>query len=115
MYVLSPEMAVIAGLLENSLNSQPMPSSTIRIISSGLYSSHSPGRVRAGSGGRLNAGSTPQALASRALLGAGSGGVSDDQRDDYQRREQDAGLPEKDGFSERDHAGDCEDRAPNPR
>ena len=65
-------MALIAGLVENSWNSQPAASNASRIVSNGLCSSHSPGRVGACGLGRLKAGSMPQALASRALLGPGA-------------------------------------------
>ena len=50
-------MALIAGLVENSWNNQPAASSTSKMVSSGLYSSHSPGRVRGGSFGELKLGS----------------------------------------------------------
>ena len=65
-------MALIAGLVENSWNNQPAANNTSKRVSTGLYSSHSPGRVRAGSLGRLKAGSTPQAAASRADSGPGA-------------------------------------------
>ncbi|MNR06226.1 hypothetical protein D3C85_1222890 [compost metagenome] len=67
-----PEMAVMAGLVENSWYSQPPARATSSRIRIGLYSSHSPGRVRLGGGGRLKDGSTPQAWASRALPGPGA-------------------------------------------
>ncbi|MNS99733.1 hypothetical protein D3C72_1341450 [compost metagenome] len=70
--MFSPEIALMAGLVENSWNNHPAASSTSRIVSSGLCSSHSPGRVRGCSGGRLKLGSTPQALASRAEFGPGA-------------------------------------------
>ncbi|MCY1538451.1 hypothetical protein D9M68_739900 [compost metagenome] len=70
--MFSPEMAVIAGLLANSWASQPPASTTSRMISSGLCSSHSPGRVGLTCGGALKLGSTPQALASRALAALGA-------------------------------------------
>ncbi|MNG32125.1 hypothetical protein D3C84_1180650 [compost metagenome] len=72
LYVLSPEMALIAGLVENSWNSQPAASSTSAMVSSGLCSSHSPGRVRGCNAGMLKLGSMPQAAASRALFGPGA-------------------------------------------
>ncbi|MNE84246.1 hypothetical protein D3C80_1811300 [compost metagenome] len=70
--MFSPEIAVIAGLVVNSLYNQPAASATSSRIRIGLYSSHSPGRVRLGGGGRLKDGSTPQAWASRALPGPGA-------------------------------------------
>ncbi|MNN94058.1 hypothetical protein D3C81_2126180 [compost metagenome] len=70
--MFSPEIAVIVGLVENSWNSQPPASSTSTMVNNGLYSSHSPGRVRGCRGGRLKLGSTPQALASRAVFGPGA-------------------------------------------
>ncbi|MNH45920.1 hypothetical protein D3C79_1085170 [compost metagenome] len=70
--MFSPEIAVIAGLLANSWASQPPASTTSRMISSGLCSSHSPGRVGLVWGGAVKLGSTPQALASRALAALGA-------------------------------------------
>ncbi|MNE56202.1 hypothetical protein D3C77_432240 [compost metagenome] len=70
--MFSPEIAVIAGLVENSLYSQPAASATSNRIRIGLYSSHSPGRVRWGVGGAEKLGSTPQASALRALFGPGA-------------------------------------------
>ncbi|MNV95927.1 hypothetical protein D3C71_1908740 [compost metagenome] len=65
-------MAVIAGLVANSWYSQPAARATSSRIRIGLYSSHSPGRVRWGAGGALKLGSTPQSWALRALFGPGA-------------------------------------------
>ncbi|MCY1455276.1 hypothetical protein D9M71_724000 [compost metagenome] len=58
--MFSPEIAVIAGLVVNSLYNQPAASATSSRIRIGLYSSHSPGRVRCGGGGSEKLGSMPQ-------------------------------------------------------
>ncbi|MNU06165.1 hypothetical protein D3C72_2512640 [compost metagenome] len=70
--MLRPEIAVIAGLLANSWASQPPASSTSMMISSGLCSSHSPGRLGLTCGGAVKLGSTPHDLASRALAALGA-------------------------------------------
>ncbi len=70
--MFNPEIARIAGLVENSCTSQPPAGSTSRMISNGLCSSHSPGRVGASLAGAVKLTSTPQSLASRALAALGA-------------------------------------------
>lgn len=65
-------MAVITGLLANSLNSQPNASSESSTVSSGLYSSHSPGRVRRCSGSGSACAAPGNSSAVRALPAAGA-------------------------------------------
>lgn len=65
-------MAPAAGLAANSPASQPNASSDTRIVSNGLYSSHSPGRVRGGRAAGARPASTPKSLAVRAAAPCGA-------------------------------------------
>src|SRR3546814_4184658 len=61
-----------AGLLANSPNSQPNASSDSSTVSSGLYSSHSPGRVRGGSAGACSPDTSMNSRAVRAASPVGA-------------------------------------------
>src|SRR3546814_527775 len=65
-------IAVTAGLLANSPNSQPNASSDSSTVSSGLYSSHSPGRVRGGSAGACSPDTSMNSRAVRAASPVGA-------------------------------------------
>lgn len=65
-------IAVTAGLLANSPNSQPNASSDSSTVSSGLYSSHSPGRVRGGSDGAFASSTSTNSRAVRAASPPGA-------------------------------------------
>ncbi|MNT27960.1 hypothetical protein D3C72_1636140 [compost metagenome] len=65
-------IALTNGLLANSLNSQPKASSESSTVSNGLYSSHSPGRVRRCSGSGSACAAPGKSSAVRALPAAGA-------------------------------------------
>ncbi|KAF1061436.1 MAG: hypothetical protein GAK45_02222 [Pseudomonas citronellolis] len=63
-------------------------------------------RRRWGGEGRIDT----TVLGAARTVRSGRGGVGDDQRDDHQRGQHHPGLPEEDGFGERNDAGDRQDR-----
>src|SRR6478672_11031181 len=72
LYVLSPEIAVIHDFEVNSSIIHPSVSATMMTVSSGLYSSHSPGRSRCGSAAVLISTSILMSCAVTARLPIGA-------------------------------------------
>ncbi len=70
--MLSPEIAASGLLDENSCQSQPRLKTTMRMVISGLYSSHSLGRWRGGSAASSICTSTPSFSAVTACTRAGA-------------------------------------------